>query len=135
MTRDRAAAIERAVGTYRRTFEVPLHQTAAEMMADLITWHKLYVDDTVDVHKLFMTAERRANVADADRESQVRGEEAEQAPVDPDLPTVAQLLTASPSLEDVAAFWASVTDSTEVNDARQAVISNLSTVDEEDDSA
>ncbi len=72
MTRDRQAAIDRAVAAYRRLIVVRAPNTAAEMIADLLEWHKLYVDKEVDVAALLETATRRAAVAEAARESESR---------------------------------------------------------------
>lgn len=69
MTRDRQAAMDRAVAAYRRFIKVRASNTAVEMIADLIEWHKLYVDKEVDVTALLETATRRAEVAEAGRES------------------------------------------------------------------
>ncbi len=72
MTRDRQAAIDRAIAAYRRIIQVAARHTSAEMIADLIAWHKIYVDEKVDVAALFETAQRRIEVAEAERESKAR---------------------------------------------------------------
>lgn len=74
MTRDRQAAIDRAVAAYRRLIRVNARHTVAEMIADLIEWHKLYVDKSADIAALLEMATRRAEVAEAGRESMSRNE-------------------------------------------------------------
>lgn len=80
MTRDRQAAMDRAVAAYRRLISVRATHTAAEMIADLIEWHKLYVDKNVDVTALLETATRRAEVVEAGRDSVSRANPPADAP-------------------------------------------------------
>ena len=84
MTRDRQAAIDRAIAAYRRLIQVRAQHTTVEMIADLVEWHKIYVDEKVDVTALFETAQRRVAVNEADRDSKARtAEPREDMPVDP----------------------------------------------------
>jgi len=84
MTRDRQAAIDRAIAAYRRLIQVRAQHTTVEMIADLVEWHKIYVDEKVDVTALFETAQRRVAVNEADRDSKARtAEPRDEMPVDP----------------------------------------------------
>ena len=72
MTRDRSAAIDRAVAAYRRLIRIGTSATAVEMIADLIEWHKQFVDEGVDVQKLLDQALRRSSLLEEERESSKR---------------------------------------------------------------
>ena len=79
MTRERAAAMERAVSAYRRLIRVNIHNTAMELIADAIAYHQEFVSGALSdegVDQLLADAKRRfSTLGEEERESEARHED------------------------------------------------------------